>query len=67
MGLKFSIPEFFWVGKFGKYFFGHLDLRRDFFGYSKHLKFVVVPTFPGCKHKHSEHDTCTLCSRCLDL
>ena len=22
LGLKFSIPGFFWVGKFGKYFFG---------------------------------------------
>ena len=32
-GLKFSIPEFFWVGKFGKYFFGWLDLRTDFLGY----------------------------------
>ena len=32
-GLKFSIPGFFWVGKFGKYFFGWLDLRRDFWGY----------------------------------
>ena len=31
LGLKFSIPEFFWVGKFGKYFFGWLDLSRDFF------------------------------------
>ena len=24
-GLKFSIPGFFWVEKFGKYFFGWLD------------------------------------------
>ncbi len=23
LGLKFSIPGFFWVGKFGKYFFGY--------------------------------------------
>ena len=67
LGLKFSIPGFFWVGKFGKYFLGRLDLSRDFLGYSKHLKFVVVPAFPGCKHKHSKHDTCTLCSWCLDL
>jgi len=35
LGLKFSIPGFFWVGKFGKYFFGWLDLSRDCFGYSK--------------------------------
>ena len=34
-GLKFSILGFFWVGKFGKYSFGWLDLRRDFLGYSK--------------------------------
>ena len=31
-GLKFFIPGFFWVGKFGKYFFGWLDLSRDFLG-----------------------------------
>ena len=67
LGLKFSIPGLFWVGKFGNYFLGQLDLSRDFFGYSKHLKFVVVPTFPACKHKHSKHDTCTLCSWFLDL
>ena len=39
LGLKFSIQGFFWVGKFGKYFFVWLelrgDLRRDFWGYSK--------------------------------
>ena len=35
LGLKFSIPGFFGIGKFGKYFFGWLDLSRDFFGYSK--------------------------------
>ena len=29
------IEGFFWVGKFGKYFFGQLDLSRDFIGYSK--------------------------------
>ena len=34
-GLKFSIPGSFWVGKFGKYFFGWLILSRDFCGYSK--------------------------------
>ena len=67
LGLKFSIPGFFGVGKFGKYFLGRLDLSRDFLGYLKHLKFVLVPAFPGCKHKHSKHDTCTLCSWCLDL
>ena len=27
-GLKFSFPGFFWVGKFGKYFFGWLDLIK---------------------------------------
>ena len=35
LGFKFSIPGFFWVGKFGKYFFGWLDLSGNFFGYSK--------------------------------
>ena len=29
LGLKFSIPGFFWVGKFGKYFFVWLDLSGD--------------------------------------
>ena len=28
-GLKCSILGFFWVGKFGKYFFVSLDLSRD--------------------------------------
>ena len=35
LGLKFLILEYFWVGKFGKYFFGWLDLSRHFWGYSK--------------------------------
>jgi len=35
LGLTFLIPEFFWVGKFGKYFLGWLDLSRNFSGYSK--------------------------------
>ena len=42
----FDFPGFFWVGKSGKYFFGRLDLIRDFFGYSK--QFNV-----RCKDKHS--------------
>ena len=25
----------FWIGNFGKYLFGQLDLGRDFYGYSK--------------------------------
>lgn len=29
--LKFLLTGFFWVGKFGKYVFGWLDLRRIFF------------------------------------
>ena len=37
-GLKLSIPGVFWVGKFGKYFFGSLDLSRDCFGYSRQSK-----------------------------
>ena len=32
LGLKFSFPGFSWVEKFGKYFFGWLDLSRDLFG-----------------------------------
>ena len=35
LGLKFLIPRFFWVGKFGKYFFWWLDLSRDFLGVFK--------------------------------
>ena len=30
--------RFFWVGKFGKYFFGWLFLRRDFMGIQNYLK-----------------------------
>ena len=30
-GLKFSILGLFGVGKFGKHFFGWLDLKREFF------------------------------------
>ena len=37
-GLKFSIPGCFWVGKFGKYSFGWLDLSRDFLGIQNNLK-----------------------------
>ena len=32
LGLKFSIPGVFWVGKIAKYFFVWLDLSRDFLG-----------------------------------
>ena len=38
MGLKFLILGFFWVGKLGKYFFGWLDLSRDFLGIQNNLK-----------------------------
>ena len=37
-GVKFSIPGCFWVGKFGKYFFGWLDSSRDFLGIQNNLK-----------------------------
>jgi len=37
-GMKFSIPGFFWVGKFGKYFLGWVDLSRDFLGIQNNLK-----------------------------
>ena len=31
LGLKFLIPGFFWVGKFGEYLvLGWIDLSRDF-------------------------------------
>ena len=33
----FSTLGFFWVGKFGKYFFGDLDLSRDFFEILKRI------------------------------
>ena len=36
--MKFSIPGCFWVGKCGKYFFGWLDLSRDFLGIQNNLK-----------------------------
>ena len=46
LGLKFSIPGFFWVGKCGKNFFVYL---WGFFGYFKQSEdyFVVVPMYPG--------------------
>ena len=41
-GLKFSIPGFFWVGKFRRYFFvcAWCDLSRDFFGIQNNLKIL---------------------------
>ena len=47
MGLKFLIPLFFWVGTFGKYFFGWLDLRRDFLGYNQNNLTIRVSAYPG--------------------
>ena len=35
LGLKFSIPEFVWVGQFGEYFLGGLVFWGNFLGYSK--------------------------------
>jgi len=35
LGFEISILGFFWVAKFGKVFFGWLDLSRNFWGYSK--------------------------------
>ena len=37
LGLKFSIPGLFWVRKFGKIFFGWVDLSRDFLGVLKKI------------------------------
>ena len=64
---NFQFRDCFGSENLAIFFWGRLDLSRDFLAYSKHLKFVVVPAFSGCKHKHSEHDACTLCSWCLDL
>ena len=49
-GLKFSIPGFFWVGKFGKYFFGWLDLSSDFLGIQNNLKICgsACVSWPRC-------------------
>ena len=38
LGFEIFDPGYFCVGKFGKYFFGWLDLSRDFFGYQNNLK-----------------------------
>ena len=38
LGLKFSIPGIFWVGKFGKYLFGGLVLSRNFWGIQINLE-----------------------------
>ena len=40
--LKFSFPGFFWFGKFGKDFFGWLDLIKDFFGVIKTILWFAV-------------------------
>ena len=42
LGLKFSIPGFFWVRKFGKYFFGYLDLSKNFWGVLKRIDSAVA-------------------------
>ena len=44
LGLKFLILGFFWVGKFGKYLFGWLDLSRDSWVYEltyTNIEFVM--------------------------
>ena len=51
LGLKFlDCGVFFWVGKFGKYVFGWLDLSGDFLGIQHNLRFVVVSAFLSCIH-----------------
>ena len=44
-GLKFLILGFFRVGKFGKYFFGWLDLSRVFLGIQNDLKILDRPSY----------------------
>ena len=48
LGLKFSIPGFFWVRKFGKYFFGILIGVGIFWGYQKES---VVPWLRSSANK----------------
>ena len=45
LGLKFLIPGFFWVRKFGKYFFGKLDLSREFLGVLKKIGSALAAKF----------------------
>ena len=46
LGFKFSIPVF--CSKFSKYFFGWLDLSKDFLGIFKTIwRFAVVPAYPS--------------------
>ena len=40
------IPGFFWARKLGKYFFGWLDLSRDFWVFKAIWRFLVVPAYP---------------------
>ena len=57
-GLKFSFPGFFWVGKFGKYFFGWLDLIKDFWGVVKTiLIFAVVLAYDNFRWYDEETNT----------
>ena len=44
-GLKFLILGFFRVEKFGKYFFGWLDLSRVFLGIQNDLKILDRPSY----------------------
>ena len=46
LGFKCSIPVF--CSKFSKYFFGWLDLSKDFLGIFKTIwRFAVVPAYPS--------------------
>ena len=48
LGLKFSIPGFFWVGKFSKFFGSAAWFNYGFFLVFKSIwRFVVVPAYPG--------------------
>ena len=49
MGFEIFDCRIFSVGKFGKYFFGWLDLSRNFFrGIQNNLKIHGIAAYAGC-------------------
>ena len=64
LGLKFSIPGFFWVVKFGKYFFWWPDLSRDFLS----IQNMIVSGYPSHVILRSKYNQfCFPFWRCLRL